>query len=233
MRVQDLNWLDVEKYLKSEDRVILPLGSTEQHAYLSVCTDYLLANKLAEDTGGKTQVISYPCLPFGLAPYFMDYPGTINIKPNTYFAFIEDLLDSLYHHGFRRIFIINGHGGNSPVQAQIALWLNKHKDARVILHNWWSSPLVSNKVQSFSKTASHASWMENFPWTRVANTIASDESKDMVDLKKLIQVGSNTVKKIVQEGNYGGSFTRSDEDMLAVWDVAIDETIELLQNGWV
>jgi predicted dehydrogenase len=47
VRVADLNWQQVEEYLAQDDRVVLPVGSTEQHAYLSLATDSILAERIA------------------------------------------------------------------------------------------------------------------------------------------------------------------------------------------
>ncbi|CAK9886622.1 MAG: 3-dehydro-scyllo-inosose hydrolase [Candidatus Erwinia impunctatus] len=233
MNIHEMNWFQVDSYLKSQDRVILPLGSTEQHAYLSLCTDHLLASKLAEEVGAAENVPVYPGVPFGMAPYFADFPGSINLQPATYNALINDLLESLYRSGFRRIFLINGHGGNSPVQVQIHNWLNQHPDARVQLHNWWAAPGTMGAVRQCSTNASHASWMENFPWTRLADVVMPDEEKEALNVAKLAQLPASIVREYIGDGNYGGAYQRSDEEMLHIWQVALAETRDLLVDGWV
>lgn len=47
MRISDMHWQQVEAYLGQDDRAVLPLGSTEQHAYLSLSTDSILAERVA------------------------------------------------------------------------------------------------------------------------------------------------------------------------------------------
>lgn len=233
MQLHDMNWFQVEEYLRDHDRVIVPLGSTEQHAYLSLCTDHLLASRLAAEVGERLAVPVYPGLPFGMAPYFTAFPGTINLQPATYNALINDILDSLYASGFRRIFLINGHGGNSPVQAQIHNWLNRHPDARVQLHNWWAAPATMGLVKRFSGNASHASWMENFPWTRLKGVVMPEQEKAALAVPKLAQLPAQAVRDYIGDGNYGGQYQRSDEEMLQIWQVALDETCQLLEEGWV
>lgn len=233
MLVKEMNWFDIESYLKTDDRVILSIGSTEQHAYLSLCTDFILSSKLSEEVGHIKKVPVYPGLPFGMAAYFTAYPGTINIQPQTYGLLMNDILDSLYRSGFRRIFIINGHGGNSPVQAFIGNWLNTHTEARVFIHNWWASTKVMQYVKSISSNASHASWMENFPWTRLQTTQMPEEEKPKIDVSKLAQLSATEVKRYVGDGNYGGKYQQDDKDMLAIWDIAIAETCELFDTVWV
>jgi creatinine amidohydrolase len=233
MQIQDMNWFQIETQIHQDDRVILSLGSTEQHAYLSVCTDHILASRLAKEVGEQLGLPVCPGLPFGMAPYFTAFPGTINLQPATYNALISDLLDSLYQSGFRRIFLINGHGGNSPVQPQIHNWLNLHPDARVQLHNWWAAPETMGQVKRYSANASHASWMENFPWTRLADVAVPEEEKAALQVSRLAQLPACEVKKYIGDGNYGGAYQRSDEEMLHIWDIATREAVALLENGWV
>ncbi|QCT20188.1 creatininase family protein [Jejubacter calystegiae] len=233
MQFQNMNWFQVEEYLKRHDRVILPLGSTEQHAYLSLCTDHLLASRLATEVGERLNIPVCPGLPFGMAPYFTAFPGTINLQPATYNALINDILDSLYASGFRRIFLINGHGGNSPVQAQIHNWLNHHPDARVQLHNWWAAPATMGMVKQFSSNASHASWMENFPWTRLEGVVMPGEEKTALAVSRLAQLPAQAVRDYIGDGNYGGQYQRSDDEMRQIWQTALEETCQLLEEGWV
>jgi len=80
--------------------------------------------------------------------------------------------------------------------------------------------------------ASHASWMENFPWTRLPNIGMPDEQKPMADLDKLKTMDAGKVKDYLGDGNFGGRYQRSDEDMQAIWDVAIAETRALIEDGW-
>jgi creatinine amidohydrolase len=81
MRVSDMNWKQVEAWLKDDDLAILPLGSTEQHAGLSLSVDSILAEKIALDAAEPLGVPVFPVMPYGLAPYFLNYPGTISLRP--------------------------------------------------------------------------------------------------------------------------------------------------------
>lgn len=231
MLIQNMNWMDVEDYLKNDDRVILPLGSVEQHAYLSLMTDAILAQKVSEDAAEPLGIPVMPVLPYGMAPYFQSYPGTVSLKPTTYFTLVRELLDNLYRTGFRRILIVNGHGGNSPVLAEIQDWLADHDDAKVKLHNWWAAPATMNCVKEIDPVASHASWMENFPWTRIADVVLPAEPKPMIELSHNRQLSANKVRDYVGDGNYGGAYIKSDEEMLKLWQIGVEETrIEIEQN---
>ncbi|CAM3710013.1 creatininase family protein [Deinococcus frigens] len=230
--IEQMNWMQVEEYLKTDDRCILPLGSTEQHAHLSLCVDNILPSKLAQDAVGDSGVPVFPVLPYGITPYFRAYPGSINIRVQTYLAVVRDILDDLHEQGFRRILIINGHGGNTPAQGFAAEWMADHPGTQVKFHNWWNAPQVWAKVQATDSNASHASWMENFPWTRLDGVEMPDEEKTGIDLNYMRLLDPKALRAYLAEGNFGGRFQRPDEDMHAIWDVAVAETRALLEGGW-
>src|SRR4051794_39917831 len=114
MRVRDLNWLQVEKYLSRDDRVVLPVGSTEQHGYLSLETDNILAERVSAEAAEPLGVLVLPVLAYGLTPSFAAYPGSPSLRLETFVAVLRDLLDSLHGQGFRRFLVVNGHGGEPP-----------------------------------------------------------------------------------------------------------------------
>jgi creatinine amidohydrolase len=163
VRLRDLNWFQLEKYLRGDDRIVLPLGSTEQHAYLSLETDNILAERVAAEAAQPLGVPVLPVLAYGLTPGFGAYPGSPTLRVATLVAVVQDLLDSLQAQGFRRILIVNGHGGNAPADAARREWGAAHPEAEVQFHNWWIGPRVRQLVQELDPGASHASWMENFP----------------------------------------------------------------------
>src|ERR1700674_134632 len=114
MRIAEMNWMMVEEYLTRDDRCVLPLGSTEQHAYLSLGTDAILAERVAVEAAEPLGVPVFPVLAYGITPYFRAFPGSVSLRVSTYIALVGDLLDGLAGQGFRRIVLVNGHGGNSP-----------------------------------------------------------------------------------------------------------------------
>ena len=172
----------------------------------------------------------FPVQAYGITPYFMAYPGTISLSADTYLRIITDILDSLKRTGFRRILFVNGHGGNTPGQTAAIEWMGRNPECRVKFHNWWNAPRTFEKVKEIDPVASHASWMENFPWTRLPGIEQPSHQKPMVDLERMRTFGPEGVREILQEGNFGGYFQRSDEDMNAIWSVAIDETRALIEN---
>lgn len=232
MKVSEMNWRQVESGLTTDDRVVLPLGSTEQHAGLSLSVDSILAEKVSIDAAAPLGIPVFPVLPYGLTPYFLDYPGSISLRVETYARLLRDILDGLKRHGFRRITLVNGHGGNQPAAALAFEWMADNPGIAVRFHNWWNAPATFARVKEIDPIASHASWMENFPWTRLAGVTPPSDPKPMVDLARLRLMDPAGVRALLGDGNYGGRYQRSDEEMQSIWDVAVAETRALLEGPW-
>jgi hypothetical protein len=118
--------------------------------------------------------------------------------------------------------------GNVPVQGLVTEWLADNPGAQVQFHNWWNAPLTWAKVMEIDPVASHASWMENFPWTRLPGVASPDQQKPMVDFARLRMVGPAAVREQLGDGNYGGLYTRVNGEMESIWRVAGEETRSLL-----
>jgi len=232
MRVSEMNWMQVEAYLRGDDRCVVPLGSTEQHAQLSLSVDSILSERVAVEAAEPSGVPVFPVVPYGLTPYFLAYPGTLSLRIETYLGIVRDLLDGLARSGFRRILLCNGHGGNAPAAGLALEWMADHPGCRVRFHNWYNASRTWAKVQETDTVASHASWMENFPWTRLANIAAPTEPKPMADLDRLRLLEPAEVRQTLGDGNFGGRYQRSDEEMLAIWQVAVEETRALIEGPW-
>jgi creatinine amidohydrolase len=232
MRISEMNWMMVEEYLRRDDRAVLPLGSTEQHAYLSLSTDSILAERLAVEAAEPLGVPVFPVLSYGITPYFRAFPGTITLRMQTYMSIVRDILDSMLEQGFKRILIVNGHGGNTPAQGFIGEWMADYPGVRVKFHNWWNAPKVWVQIQTIDPVASHASWMENFPWTRLASVKLPEEQKPMSDLEKLRRLDPESLREYLKDGNYGGLYQRNDEEMMKIWQAGVEETRALLSEEW-
>lgn len=232
MRISEMHWQQVEAYLRHDDRAVLPLGSTEQHAYLSLSTDSILAERVAAEAAEPLGVPVFPALAYGITPYFRAYPGTISLRVETYLRAVRDILDGLYEQGFRRIVVVNGHGGNGPAQAMLDDWLAERRGAQVKWHNWWNAPQTWAQVQATDPVASHASWMENFPWTRLAGVAQPAGQKQPVDIAALRHGGPAAVRAGLGDGNFAGCYQRDDAELLAIWAVAVAETRALIAGPW-
>ncbi len=232
MRVADMNWMQVEEYLTTDDRCVLPMGSTEQHGGLSLCVDAILADRVAVEAAQPLGVPVYPVMPFGCSPYFTAYPGTISLKVETLLAVTRDWIGSVYTSGFRRVLIVNGHGGNAAVGNLLREIMAAQPEMSLKLHNWWTGPRVMAKAKEIAADPSHANWFENFPWTRLAKVSLPESEKPLVDVARLKLSGPDRAREILGDGSFGGAYQVSDSDMIDLWTVGVEETRSELEQPW-
>ncbi len=224
MRISEINWMDVEEYLKNEDRVIVVLGACEQHGYLSLQTDTKIPLALADAASARTNVIIAPELTVGVSPYFLSYPGTLSIRSEIYIQFVGDILSSLYQTGFRRILILNGHSGNNIVRAKLVEMANSLPELKFSWYSWWESNGVQNLAEKYHLAPEHASWMEAFPFTRVADLPAGE--KPGVSFTGVLNAAETRAK--YGDGSFGGKYQVDDAIMQELFDTCLLDVINLL-----
>src|SRR5437763_488466 len=229
MRVRDLNWMQLEEYLANDDRIAVPVGSTEQHAYLSLETDNILAERMAVEAAEPLGVPVLPVLPYGITG-FVAFPGSPSLRLETFAGVVRDILDSLHGQGFRRFVIVNGHSGNSAARAVVSEWLAAHDDAAVLWHEIWDGR-PDEIAAEIDPEFDHASWSENFPWTRLPGIEMPHERKP--PLVRLRGGGPKAWREALGDGSFGGLYQRPDADVLRVWEAAVEELRERLADGWL
>ena len=231
-RIRDCNWMQVAEYLERDDRIVLPLGSTEQHGYLSLETDNILAERVSAEAAEPLGVLVLPAVPYGLTPSFAAFPGSPTLRLETFVAVLRDLLDSLYGQGFRRFLLVNGHGGNLPGGSLAREWAATHPDAQALFHSWWSSNRVQAAAREIDPEPSHANWFENFPWTRLAGVELPEGRKSPLDQAAYRVAGPAQVRELLGDGVFEGAYELPDEQVEQVWHTGVEEVRELLESGW-
>ncbi|MDX6506384.1 MAG: creatinine amidohydrolase [Gaiellaceae bacterium] len=232
MRARELNWMQVEEYLTRDDRVVLPIGSTEQHGYLSLETDNILAERVSAEAAAPLGVLVLPVLAYGLTPSFARYPGSPTLRLQTLAAVLRDLLDSLHGQGFRRFLLVNGHGGNIAGGSLVREWAAANADAQAIFHNWWSSERVLAAAREIDPQPSHANWFENFPWTRLAGVELPQSRKPPLDQDAYRSAGPAEARELLGDGVFEGAYELPDDQVEAVWRTGVDEVRGILEHGW-
>jgi creatinine amidohydrolase len=225
MRLEDLNWMDVERYLEKDDRIILVTGATEQHAYLSLMTDILIPLKIAEAVGEREKVLVAPPLNFGYSREFSYYPGTISITRHTFDLGVVEMVECLMHQGFRRFFILNGHGGNH-LPARLHDFLGED-DLQVIWHDWRLGQAVRAFEAQHGLSFSHANWGENFPFTRVASL--PDKEKTMLELPDEFE-DPQSAREVLEDGSFGGVYQVDEALMQTLFASVVDEAAEVVRR---
>lgn len=225
MRIEDLNWMDVEEYLKHEQRLMLVLGATEQHGYLSLLTDVRIPMALADAASQASGVLVAPPLNFGCSPYFLAYPGTFSLRVSTLIAVMEDLVRSACGAGFRRILVLNGHGGNSPARAQLAELANSLPALQLRWYDWWLSHSVEEVALKHGIKPSHANWLEAFPFTKVGDL--PEGSKVSPYVPGIMNAA--TAREVYGDGSFGGPYEASEQVLDEMFAATLQDVVQLLK----
>jgi creatinine amidohydrolase len=119
--LQNMTWKEVDTYLRDHDSILLPIGQTEEHGeHLPTGTDTYAAIGIAQAVAEAAGIIIAPPLWYGWAPRMLSYPGSVTLSASTLTAIVTDICNSLVTHGFKRIYIINGHRRENLPPVQIA-----------------------------------------------------------------------------------------------------------------
>lgn len=225
MRLEDLNWMDVENYLADDDRIMLVLGSCEQHGYLSLLTDVKIPLALADAASQQTGVLVAPPLNFGCSPYFQAYPGTLSLRASTLLDLVEDLATSLVRQGFRRLACLNGHGGNDAARMRLYEVADRTPGLQIAWYAWWQSHAINAILQQQALKPGHANWLEAFPFTRVSELPAEEKIPPHVPGL----MGAEQARQVYGDGSFGGPYQASDELMQVIFAAALADILQLLK----
>jgi len=225
MRIEELNWFDVEEYLQHDDRLMLVIGSCEQHAYLSLLSDVKIPQALADAASQKTGVLVAPAVNFGVSPYFLAYPGTFSLRATTLMDIVEDLVRSAYRQGFRKILVLNGHGGNDAVRSRLYELANQLTGLQLSWYAWWVSHSVEAVALKYQLKPSHANWLEAFPFTKVAPLPEAEKLPPYIPGL----LDADNARKLYGDGQFGGAYQADAAIMDEVFAAALGDILVLLQ----
>ena len=147
--LQEMTWTDVQEYLKNNDMVIIPLGSTEQHGpHLPLGTDFYEAFEISKLISSRTGIVVAPILMVGYSEYHSGFPGTLSLKPQTIEEVIFECVEMLIKYGFRKILFFNYHGGNNIVQDRVIHRIN-HNTPAIAISIGHGSPIQKEEGGEF------------------------------------------------------------------------------------
>src|ERR1051325_1653538 len=143
MQHSERRWVETES--NAAKVVVAPLGSLEQHGHhLPMLTDTMIITEIARraETALGDEAVFLPTLWLGASDHHRAMPGTVSASNNRYVGILEDLVESLIGGGFRRIFLLNGHGGNiTPGRMALYNVQLRHRDKPnlyMAFSSWWA-----------------------------------------------------------------------------------------------
>lgn len=143
MELANLTWADVDAVDRNTP-VIIPVAALEQHGrHMPVFTDSMLLGEIVRRAHGSfvDTALLVPLMWLGNSHHHMDFPGTVSAEPRVYLDLLSGLVDNFISHGFRRILIINGHGGNDVPARQVIFELRQRyrdrSDLLLLAATYW------------------------------------------------------------------------------------------------
>ncbi|MEX2174313.1 MAG: creatininase family protein [Pirellulaceae bacterium] len=136
MQLADMKWSDIAA-LDRDTPVVIPIAALEQHGrHMPLFTDSMLlaevVRRAAEPLAGR--VLFAPLMWLGNSEHHLDFPGTMSASPRVYLDLLRDMAENFVGHGFRRLVLLNGHGGNIvPAQQSLFELRQKHRDRSDLL----------------------------------------------------------------------------------------------------
>ena len=160
---------DESRTIARDGVLILPVGATEQHGpHLPVGTDAMgveyVARAAAAALVDRFPIAVAPTLWYGSSPHHIPFGGTMSLDAGTFLAVLMDLGRSLAQASFRRLFIVNGHGGNHELIGVAARDLALQEDLEVAACSWWAlafDELASAGAGEIGRLPGHAGAFES------------------------------------------------------------------------
>jgi len=154
MRWANLTSEDLDSLDKDRTVVILPIGSIEKHgAHLPLGTDGLAIDVVAMEVAERTGAIVLPTLYYAYVPENRHMPGTITLSGEAFLRILEEICDEVYRNGFKKILLLNGHGGN---KRPLSLFLRemqakgKRYNLYILLDPW---EVIYEKIREVTETS--------------------------------------------------------------------------------
>jgi creatinine amidohydrolase len=155
-RLEDLTWQEFRGLVPRKiDTVMLPVGTVEAHGVTPLGTDNLIPVTISERISGDLKAMVAPLVPYGITRTLLAYPGSLTVTSSTFENYLTEVLDSLAEKGFRKIVIMNGHGGQIDELRRAAQKIHQVRKIKIVVVHWW---LLCSEVtkEVFGQIGGHA-----------------------------------------------------------------------------
>ncbi|MHA1953243.1 MAG: creatininase family protein [Candidatus Heimdallarchaeaceae archaeon] len=184
--LHEMSWTDIKTLDKETTVFLLPVGSTEQHGPQNpLGTDFLIAQHVAREAAKSSDIVyCLPTLPIGIASHHRNFPGTLWLKPHTFETMIKEVIHSIHYHGFDKLIVVNGHGGNT---ASINLAISEYNDVHdmlCLLFEWWNDEELIKSIFG-TPGAVHADAVETSTiWAVCPDTVIAERFGGLTSAEK-------------------------------------------------
>ena len=143
-----LHWKRVKELVPDKiDTLIFPVGTVEAHGAMALGTDDYIPESMATYLADRIDALVAPTVNYGITRSLYGYPGSVTVSEASFKSYIRDILESFSHMGFRKIILLNGHGGNNASLKEVAqVYFYEYKVKIAVIH-WWE--LIRELVKEF------------------------------------------------------------------------------------
>lgn len=138
-KLEAMLWQEVQEIVPAKcDLAFLPVGTIEAHGAAAIGTDNIIPIAIADYLGERFKAIVAPCVHYGITKSLYGYAGSLTVRPEIFTEYILDILHSLQDKKFRRVVIVNGHGGNNSALKDAAYRAFQEFGLKVAVVHWWT-----------------------------------------------------------------------------------------------
>lgn len=159
MNLTDLTWPEVEA-LSRDIPVVIPVAALEQHGHhLPVFTDSMLLGEIVKRVSEsmRDKILVTPLMWLGNSHHHMDFAGTMSATPRVYLDLLNDMIENMLTHGFKRILVLNGHGGNTVPSKQATFEVRQRhrqrRDLLILCATYWDCARPNQERSDLVQTA--------------------------------------------------------------------------------
>jgi creatinine amidohydrolase len=182
MLMAELTASDVADHIARSPRVLVPVGSTEQHgSHAPLGTDAFLATEVCKRVAARTGAVVAPAIPFGVSPEHEGFAGLISLTPRTMMSLVREVCVSLSRTGFKSIVLINGHYTNVVALHAAIAEASEEIGPDTILYwlNYWDALPAEQKARYLGdEVGFHANIGETSAVLAVDNTLVHMEKAE-------------------------------------------------------
>lgn len=237
MKLAELSWPDVEA-LSRDIVVLIPTGSCEQHGpHLPVFTDSILATAVAEAAAAQLadDVLVTPTLWLGASGHHLAFAGTLSASMDNYMGALTDVVSSLQRHGFRKFFIINGHGGNNDPNGVALRQIKERHPELTIGHSGYYGPVAKETagvLEGPTKEIRHACEAEASLMLHIRpDLVRKDKLRDDGLAPDPVVYGMiHLFDEITEEGSLGYATLATPEKGRAIFEAAVKALVIQLRR---
>jgi creatinine amidohydrolase len=196
----EMSRLEIARAAGTDTLVIVPVGAIEQHGpHLPVNVDTVDAFEIAKLVARRERdVLVAPPVWWGYSPYHARLAGTISLRPETYLALLQDVLDAIMSHGFRKIFLLNGHGGNRNLLSVAVFECMRRTGVSVASASYWD--LAADQIAAIRES----------PKGGMAHACELETSLQLVLQPSLVRMELATCELVDPRKSYGTSLSFRD-----------------------